>query len=206
MPIPPYEGTGLLPPYISDPTHAQNHSPYRCSVLDIAQQLCASDPRQHLFQGFLSYRKMLRGLGIVNGFQWVDGSFTEQIEAIEGRDPNDIDIVTFFHRPALVADDAAWQGFVRANAAVFDVSAMKVQYHCHVHYLDLQQPASWAVEVTRFFNALFSHRRVTRAWKGMLRVELDSTFDVDAELHLSSLSAPQASPNDDVVAGVEAAT
>ncbi|WP_414651656.1 DUF6932 family protein [Hafnia paralvei] len=34
-------------------------------------------------------------MGLAEGFQWVDGSFTENIELIERRTPNDVDVVTF---------------------------------------------------------------------------------------------------------------
>ena len=46
-------------------------------------------------QGFLRYRNALHEHGFVDGFQWINGSFSENIEDREGRSPNDIDVVTF---------------------------------------------------------------------------------------------------------------
>ena len=43
----------------------------------------------HLLQGFLNYRKKLHELGLVQGVQWLDGSFVENIEVLESRAPND---------------------------------------------------------------------------------------------------------------------
>ncbi|WP_426763559.1 DUF6932 family protein [Hafnia paralvei] len=34
-------------------------------------------------------------MGLAEGFQWVDGSFTENVELIERRTPNDVDVVIF---------------------------------------------------------------------------------------------------------------
>lgn len=186
MPIPTLENNGLLPPYVGDPTLSQNHSPYKTTTLEIAQRFCATPARRELFRGLLGYRAELAALGIVNGFQWINGSFTADIEAMEGRDPRDIDILTFYHRPIAARDDIAWTMLVRANTQTFDPRELKQRFHCHVvHAVDLGGPGERTVIVTSFFNSLFSHQRLTKRWKGMLRVELNPALDAAAAAHIA---------------------
>lgn len=45
--------------------------------------------------GLLDLRAELTLAGKSDGFQWVDGSFTEDVEVQQGRTPNDVDVVTF---------------------------------------------------------------------------------------------------------------
>lgn len=179
--IPAFESSGLLPPFVSnDPTQPQNLSPYNSDTSELAARFCATPQRGKLLEGLLNYRQRLLSLGFVQGFQWLDGSFTEDIEAIEGRAPRDVDVVTFCYRPTSVPDQAAWMTFVSSNAAVFTPSEMKRQYCCDAYHVDLSVPAHWAVEQTRYFNGLFSHRRLSRVWKGMVRIELN-TPNIDAQ-------------------------
>src|SRR5208283_647878 len=99
--IPDFTISGVLPPYLG-PT-ATDHalmSPYETSLTRIANKLCASDERKVIFRGLLQYRQALGGIGLSSGFQWLSGSFLEDIEAIESRAPRDVDVVTFLHRPA----------------------------------------------------------------------------------------------------------
>ncbi|MCF5221032.1 hypothetical protein GIW34_22655, partial [Pseudomonas syringae] len=49
-------------------------------------------------------------MGIVSGIQWLNGSFMENVEMLEGRPPNDMDVVTFADvsaaiQQSLTADD-----------------------------------------------------------------------------------------------------
>jgi hypothetical protein len=53
--------------------------------------------RAAILTGLLDYRAALRNVGIMDGFQWLDGSFVEDVEAIRSRPPSDIDVVTFAH-------------------------------------------------------------------------------------------------------------
>jgi hypothetical protein len=69
-------------------------------MLEVAQRFAGLPGRRHLVEGLLRYRADLAKLGFVRGFQWLDGSFAEDVEANEQRTPNDIDVVTFAHSPA----------------------------------------------------------------------------------------------------------
>jgi hypothetical protein len=58
-------------------------------------------------------------VGIVEGFQWIDGSFIEDAEKSRGRPPADIDIITFGGRPAGYAEKDAWAEWCAAHFAVW---------------------------------------------------------------------------------------
>ena len=111
--IPDFNHSGILPPFIEPtPIDGALMSPYETTLTRIAGKLCKSDPRREIFRGLLRYRKELANLGFTDGFQWLSGSFMEDIESLERRHPKDVDIVTFCYRPKAVADDdAAWQAF-----------------------------------------------------------------------------------------------
>ena len=99
VPIPSWNSRGVLPPINSaDPT-STDRSPYRVSLIDFVLRFGNTEPRQQIVTGFLNFRSALQAIDLVNGFQWIDGSFVENIEVIEERAPRDIDVVTFFHLP-----------------------------------------------------------------------------------------------------------
>lgn len=54
--------------------------------------------RRELLKGLLEFRSELHRIGLVDGIQWLDGSFIENVEEIEGRHPKDIDVVTFLFK------------------------------------------------------------------------------------------------------------
>jgi len=65
-----------------------NLSPYVCTALELCQRFGTTAARKQILEGFLDLRAALTALG-VRGFHWLDGSFVEDIEAQEGRDPGD---------------------------------------------------------------------------------------------------------------------
>jgi hypothetical protein len=52
--------------------------------------------RLTILDGFLQFRQRLRAAGLAVGFQWLNGSFLQDVERFEGRDPGDLDVVTFY--------------------------------------------------------------------------------------------------------------
>ena len=57
-------------------------------------------PRQRvdLAEGFLAYRAALHYWDVTNGYQWINGSFVENVEqSSKARPPRDIDVVTFYY-------------------------------------------------------------------------------------------------------------
>lgn len=92
-----------LPPHLGDPTDPITHSPYDCTVTEVCDRFGGTKDRKRILSGFLDVREELRALGL-DGFQWLDGSFVEDIEALEQRAPRDLDVVTFVTRPAAPLD------------------------------------------------------------------------------------------------------
>lgn len=107
----------------------------------------------------------------MTGFQWLDGSFIEDIESLELRPPQDIDVVTFF--------DADLKPLVEGTFPLTPREA-KAKYLVDHYLIDLNARGENVVEYTRTFCLLFSHNR-NNVWKGMVRVELGpSEMDEDA--------------------------
>jgi hypothetical protein len=91
--IPAFSAAGVIPPFVGDPAATGQRSPYRVSAVEVIGTFATSARRCDILQGWLKHRAALHSLGIVDGFQWLDGSFCEQLSS---REPNDIDLVTFF--------------------------------------------------------------------------------------------------------------
>jgi hypothetical protein len=72
---------------------------YPTTLKRIASKLCHSKERKEIFRELLAYRQQLSTIGLNDGFQWLSGSFMEDIESIEKRHPGDLDMATFCHRP-----------------------------------------------------------------------------------------------------------
>jgi hypothetical protein len=65
----------------------------------VVQRFATSPERIRILHGLIEYRIALSNTIILGGFQWLDGSFMENKELIEGKAPNDVDVVTFFELP-----------------------------------------------------------------------------------------------------------
>lgn len=175
--IPSFTISGVLPPYLGPTaTDPAAMSPYETTLTRIANRLCGSDARKVIFRGLLQYRLALDGLGLISGFQWLSGSFLEDIEAIESRAPRDVDVVTFVHRPVAFADDAAWQTFTSTHVNLFNPVQAKATYRCDAYFVDMDTMPENIVNQTRYWFGLFAHRR-TGIWKGLLQLPLAVTHD-----------------------------
>lgn len=98
--LPEWNSQGFLPAIMpGEAGHSLNRSPYTISCVELVERYGSSIKRLEILKGFLNYRKKLHDLGLVQGVQWLDGSFVENIEVLEGRAPNDIDVVTFANMP-----------------------------------------------------------------------------------------------------------
>ena len=97
--LPQWEPSGLLP--VIDPKDPleNNRSPYRITLAELADRFGTTAHRQKLLLKLLDYRKALHDVGVNGGFQWINGSFVEDVENRRGRGPADIDVVTFYSVP-----------------------------------------------------------------------------------------------------------
>ena len=132
-----------------------------------------SPERRAILKGYLGYRAQLHRIGFANGFQWIDGSFLENVETIECRVPQDIDIVSFVHTPGGL-------NLTEEDVQLFDPAVTKPRFHVDAYVIEMNQVtprelASWSA----YWYSVWSHRR-THVWKGFLQVELAPIEDAEA--------------------------
>ncbi|GGD20075.1 hypothetical protein GCM10011335_23740 [Aureimonas glaciei] len=137
--------------------------------------------RRTILEGLLDYRHALNAIGFNDGYQWLDGSFVEDVETLEGRPPNDIDVLTVVRRPIGVNDFAT---LVATNINLFDPGLTKRVYRTDGYIVDLEKPPHLLVNDIVYWYGLFSHKRKTSLWKGMLSVPFDVADDVFARVLL----------------------
>lgn len=182
--IPSFDHNGVLPPYLVNPALGANLvSPYLTTSLEFCQRFSTSPQRIVILRKFISFRKEMRKFGI-SGFQYLDGSFLEDIEnSTLNRPPNDLDLLTFFNpfspdqETLIFADfaDFANRTLCKTN---YSLDHMPINLGTNPHDL---------VEFTRYFIQLFTHNR-SNVWKGMLKLDVGKLDeDVDAEIFLKSL-------------------
>lgn len=185
MTIPPYSASGLLPPYVGlNP--ALGVSPYPTDSLELVRRFATSQARCQLLLELFNWRGLLVGIGL-EGVQWLDGSFCEDIETLERRDPRDVDVVTIFQRPAHLRTDAAWGAQIAASPAAFDHAQLKANNHLDTYWVDVQFGPALLVEQVSYWCGLWSHRRVTQEWKGMVALPLRANLDAPAIAELAML-------------------
>src|SRR5947209_8232524 len=124
--IPPWTTAGVLPPVEAEAPTSQNRSPYPVSLVEVVTRFGTSPERRRILDGLIRLRAALHGAGLVHGFQWLNGSFVEDVERVEFRVPRDIDVVTFVDPPT---------GFTMGeeNSARFDHDAVKSEFNVD-HY------------------------------------------------------------------------
>ena len=172
--IPDFNHSHVLPPFLGDsPTGASDASPYRTSMLEMTQRFASLPGRRPLIEGLLSYRADLAALGFVRGFQWLDGSFAEDVEAHAQRPPNDIDIVTFAFSPVGMSNTEITR-LLNAHPTLFQPALAKENYRCDGYIVNLNGSAENLVKNTTYYFSLFSHRRDDHVWKGLLQIPLES--------------------------------
>ena len=174
--IPPFDRNNVLPPYYNGPSFDINaQSPYTCDILEICQRFGINDARRTILKGFIQFRLECVALGIT-GFQWIDGSFVENIEAIESRNPRDIDVITFF----CVKDATEESRILAAFPEFADAKLSKVKFSVD-HYPVLFNTDPYRTMMsTKYWTMLFSHNR-RGVWKGMLQLPIYDTDDKDKE-------------------------
>lgn len=186
MPIPAFTIDRVLPPFVGPHGPGGSHqdlSPYAATAVEVVDRFATTQRRCEILRGYLDHRAAMRGIGIVDGFQWLDGSF------VEDKTPRDIDIVTFFRRPANASLVAQIGHLAAANPNIFNRAAIKAHHHLDAFFVDLDGKAESIVELTRYFGGLFSHRRDDFLWKGMIKVSLASVDDAVALALLNGKAA-----------------
>jgi len=172
--IPAWNISGVLPPIRpGEPGHGADRSPYVAPLHRVVERFAVSSERIPILQGFLDYRHALHGIGIVNGFQWLDGSFMEQTEILESRSPNDVDVVTFFHLPTGMDQ----QSLAQDHGDLFRPALTKAQFHVDGYPCLLGEPTEYRHErQIAYWYSMWSHRR-NGVWKGFVQVDLSPRED-----------------------------
>ena len=140
-----------------------------------------------MLDGFLRYRAALHTAGLVQGFQWLDGSFLEHVELLESRPPNDIDVVTFYKLPVgktqLDLQVQAVDIFPNSRASQ---QAMKANYRVDAYTVHLGMVSERLIEQGTYWYSMWSHRR-NQIWKGYVQVDLAPIEDAAAQAALVNL-------------------
>lgn len=172
MTIPDWDVEGVLPPFdASAPTSRSGRSPFDATLVELVERFATSEERIDILRGLLEFRASLHRLGYVAGFQWIDGSFSEDVERIEARPPRDVDVVSFVRAPILTDQVAP-----EAETAL-DHHAAKERFRVDGYFVELDLLSrEQLVEQATYWYGLWSHRR-SQCWKGFVRVDLAPTHD-----------------------------
>lgn len=166
--IPVWNALGLLPPLDPELPTSPQRSPYPVSLLDVVMRFSTSPERRRVLAGFLGYRATLHRMGICQGFQWLDGSFLEDVETLERRAPRDMDVVTFLRSPA---------DFAPSEDDIVELDSAKVQFLVDAYFVELDELSpDVVVAQSAYWYSMWSHRR-NQAWKGFLQIDLAATDD-----------------------------
>jgi hypothetical protein len=184
--IPAWNISGVLPPIRPDkPGNDTDRSPYIVNLHHVVNQFATSPDRIAILHGLLNYRKVLHDMGIVDGFQWLDGSFFEHIEMLECRPPSDMDVVTFLRLPVGVTQESLY----KENVDFFNPNMTKVQYRIDGYISFLGEPTEPRhVKLISYWYSMWSHRR-NLVWKGFIQVDLSPDEDIEAIRALELLQA-----------------
>lgn len=178
--IPAWNAQGVLPP--NDPVNptSAERSPYTVSLGDLVLRFGTSPKRRDILIGLFDFRASLHATGLSQGFQWVDGSFLEDIETIESRTPADMDVVTFFHLP----EGQTQRSFASNHPSLFNHADIKNRFHVDAYFVPLDDnPPAYLVERSAYWYSLWSHRR-SGQWKGYLQIDLSPIDDAKAKAEL----------------------
>jgi hypothetical protein len=189
LPVPPFNVDGVIPPYVGSGGPGGQFgdiSPYLATCLEVVQALGTTPQRLVILRGWLDHRAAIRGLGIVTGFQWLDGSF------VEDKLPNDLDLLTFAELPQAAAQQG--NAFFLANQNVIDRGLVKQAFRLDHFWVNLHAKPQSIVTLTRYYLGLFSHRRGDDLWKGMLEVDLADATELDADALVAAGLNPNPQP------------
>lgn len=182
--LPEWNSQGFLPAVLpGEQGHSLNRSPYAISCVELVRRFGSSVERLSILQGFLNYRKRLHGIGLVQGVQWLNGSFVENIEVLENRAPNDIDVVTFASMP----HGETQKSLIAHNKEIFLPAQTKDAYKVDGYCIFLDGQASQVfIKQIAYWYSMWSHTR-SKQWKGFLQLELNNEDDDSAYELLSFL-------------------
>ncbi len=190
--IPDFDEHGVVPPIRpGDDGASPERSPYPTDISTFCRRFGTSADRRAILRGLLDFRRDLRAAGFTDGYQWLNGSFVEDVERLRGRPPRDIDVVTF----AALGDVSAQYALRDRSPELFELDHCKRVYKVDHYWLraDRRLDEPYARRVGYWYS-MWSHQRGTNRWKGFVSVPLTSNDD-DARAWLDScIDAPEGVP------------
>lgn len=187
--IPSWTANGVLPPINASKPVSPERSPYVVSLTEYVQRFSVTSERRTVIDGLLHYRAALHAVDLKSGFQWLDGSFLEHVERIEGRAPNDVDVVTFYRLPAGVSQAQ----LAAKTSALLDHPSVKAMYHVDGYLVHLGMEPERLIRQSAYWYSVWSHRR-NQLWKGFVQIDLAPIEDATAAATLASLSTSGGGP------------
>lgn len=175
--LPQFNLSGVLPPFDpgAGPAAPAGRSPYLVTAAELVAGFGTSAERRALLRSLFEYRASLRSIGL-GGYQWIDGSFLEDVEMQRGRPPGDIDLVTFVTRPDGFHEQEHWHQFLEDQANTFWPEGAGLD--CYL--VDMSLKPEVIVSQAVYWFGLFSHQRETALWKGIVQINL--TCDDEAAI------------------------
>lgn len=175
--IPKWTMSGIIPPVA--PGHdgaSERRSPYRADLLQLVDRFATTLERVEILEGLLGFRSRLHGLGLVSGVQWLNGSFSEDVENVEERSPNDIDVVTWLYVPPQID----LRQVATNSPDLFIREQCKNMYKVDAFWGELGVPLDeGCIGYVCYWYSMWSHRR-SGVWKGFISVDLAPDEDATA--------------------------
>lgn len=178
--IPNWNSHGVIPPFNSIEPTGVDRSPYIANLADVVLRFASTPKRIEILKGFLQYRAALHSVGIVAGFQWLDGSFLEEAERIRNRSPKDIDVTTFWYLP----DGKTQADLAASNRQLFILGEVKRMYHTDGYMVCLsltdKKKLEFCLQQSHYWYGVWSHQRDTFRWKGFVQIDMAPQDDAVA--------------------------
>ena len=184
-PIPDWDSSAVIPAKDTQHPTSRQRSPYKASLLDLVKRFGHTLARRQLLRRLLDFRAELHLAGIDSGFQWLNGSFVEDIELRKGKDPSDIDLVTFFHVPPAYMSNIGIQYLV---SDLLRHDRIKTNHSVDHYYVQMKDtPPEFIVGNTVYWYSLLSHRKDDFLWKGFVQLDLAPGGDAVARSALDAM-------------------
>lgn len=168
---------GVIPPIDDNDGTSPHRSPYTISIVNLIELFAYTEERRAILEGLLRYRAELYKAGLISGYQWLNGSFTTNIETLENRPPNDIDVVTFFHLP----NGETQLSFLPKTKDLFTTKLTKLNFKVDAYPVILGQNLTYElIQRITYWYSMWSHRKSDNLWKGFLQVPLNYEEDQQA--------------------------
>lgn len=187
--LPPHRPDGTLPPHSGTPEGfgPLDLGPYRITLTELVDTFGTTPGRCAILEGLLAHRAALRTFDLVNGFQWLGGSFVDFIT-----EPKDLDLVTFFVRPRAWKDSARMRRDVGSRPDLFDPKVSKVQHRVDGYFVDVLHRVA-LIRWSYHWHFLYGHDRRQNA-KGFVEIPLQAPDEDRAARKLLAAKRTTAAP------------